>query len=362
MKKPTQRQNEKGFALIWTYVVLVGLMIMLSGFYASSAAEMKHAAFSTDGLKAFYLAESAIDRKLVELSNNNTGSFSQQFGSGTLQAAYDVNTKMITATGTYGGMTRTLTAIAENSSLTNLPPGVKAGLSVPAALTVIQAMVIDGREHNPQGGLTSDPGTYGIAFGEEPVLDGDILPRIGGLGYAPAYPVPPEAKLLLDPAQIEDLMSPEAVLGLEPGDLDPYKHTVPPSEPLDNEIYYYSPFIIPSVVVDIDLGGGSGILIVGNSTQSQWVEFSGDFTGLIICNNCMFDVKATVIGALVSVNPNVSEIHGPIGSALWDFAKVKFSTEVLLDLLNLLDRPPEWTLKHWSDGANSGFNRLNASS
>ncbi len=355
--------NNKGMALIWTYLVAFFLMIMLSGFYATGGGELKQAAKTASDIQAFYLAEAGVDKKLVELNSANTSPIGNTtLGSGSFSVSYDTNTKTITSTGNYGGVSRTVTAVAETSG-NNMPPGVKGALTAPSQLFVILGIVIDGREHDSLGNLTGAPGTYGISYGAEPTFDGWIFPQIGGNGAAPDQPVPSQAKFDMEAEDSADCVSPLAVFGL-PADstlLNSYKHTSAPSQPLNNQIYFFTPTKTGSIfnpAATINLGGGSGILIVDKASgHDSWVRFRGEFTGLVICNNCKFDANTQITGAVISVDTQKGDIMGanPGQYDLEDYARILYSSEVLENLPPIagVTNESETTIKDWIDHQNT---------
>ena len=360
------KNNESGFALIWSYLVTASLVVMAGSFYSTSNNDLTMTIKSSSSIQAFFLAESGIDKKLVELEDGNANNISSTtYGGGTYQVTYDSTNSIITSVGTFGGVSRTVTAAVEVPG-DDIPPGVKASLTVPSQVVVILGMTIDGREHDTQGNLTGDPGTYGMAYGAEPSFDGWVYPKIGGNGYVPDQaPVPAEAKYDMDAEESADAATPEAVLGLPAGStlLNQYKSTSVPSSALNNQIYYYTP-TTPGTATNpaatVNLNNGSGILIVNNTSSNSWVKFSGTFTGLIVCNNCKFDQYAKVIGAVVSVNPGTAWFHG--GTPTWlnpddesKFSKILYSTEVLENLPAIAgaQNNSDVSIKHWIDNQNT---------
>lgn len=359
--------NEKGFALIWMSVVALMLLALMGSFCGIHAGELKQATTQISQVQAFYLAESGIDHMLYKLNDGDTSGIAQtSFGNGTYQVLYNAGTKTITSTGIYGGVTRTVTTVVQGNPNSG-PPGVKASVTAPSRAFVILGIIMDGREHDSSGNLTGAPGTYGLAFGDDPTFDGWVMPKIGGNGYAPAQPVPDAAKLHLNDSQVADAASPETVLGLPPSStlLNQYKSTSPPSAPLNNQIYYYtptSPGSLLSPAATINMAGGSGILIVNNTNKNSWVKLRGEFTGLVVCNNCIFEENTEITGAVTSVDPVQGDFWGPL-TTLDHYAEINYSSEVLQNLPPIAGAPPAAgvTVKHWIDNQNSA-GRLTASS
>lgn len=357
--------NEGGFALIWTNLVALVLLALLGGFCGMHLSGLQQSNKVISDIQAFYLAESGIDHMLYQLNAGDTTSIDQtSFGNGTYQVVYDDDTHLVTSTGTYGGITRTVTALVSDSA-EQMPPGVKAAVTAPSRAFVIRSLIIDGREHDVNGNLTGEPGTYGLAYGDDPTFDGWVLPQIGGNGYAPAQPVPAEAKLLMDDSETVDVASPETVLGLPASStlLNPYKAEFPPTAPLDNQIYYFVPHsagTAASPSATINLGGGSGILIISNPAQNSWVALDGAFKGLIVCNNCIFNDGTVINGAVTSVDPVQGDLYGPpirlFDPSTWDdHANINYSSEVLENLPPIAGAPSGGgtTIEHWIDNQNT---------
>ncbi len=365
MKRLINQTNEKGMALLWVCFIIFGLAVLISSSYAATSVEARNSLTSVSELQAFYLAEAALDRKIAELKLNNTAAISStSLGNGTYSALYDASTKKITATGTYGGTTRTTTAVVNIGQ--SLPPGVKASMTGASQLMLLAGLLSDGREHNTSGSLTGNPGTYGMAYGSDPSFDGLVLPKVGGNGIAPSQPVNPAAKLLLTGQDLADTQSVNAVMGL-PSDstaLNSYKSTSAPSSVLNNQIYYYTPTSSGNVlfpVASIDLGTsanpGTGILIVDNTSHDSWVHLAGHFKGLVICNNCIFQKASSVTGGLVSVDTNTGWIIGGIDFTPTEseFTKIRYSPDILRNLPAIGGGGglQTVTVKNWIDNKNT---------
>lgn len=336
-------EGQKGFALVWAYLVIFTLAIMLGGFFGTSNVAIKNSTLTSDEIQAFYLAEAGIDKKITEVTSGNTSNVaSTALGGGSYSALYDSSTKTITATGTFNGSSRTLTAVLNGASQ-SIPPGVKGGVTTFNTMALVGLVTIDGREHDSSGALTGETGTYGMAYGNANSYDGWALPKIGGNGFAPAQnPVPPSAKRLMGSAEAADAATVNSVFGLPSNStaLDAYKSTSAPSV-LSNQVYYYTPtssgnIFNPLVVTLSDLSNsssyGSGILIVDGFSNGTVVKFKGKFKGLILCNVCYMDERSQVVGAVIPVQPYIGAIKGPITTDNSRKASIDFSTEVLQNL------------------------------
>ncbi|MBI3999929.1 MAG: hypothetical protein HY351_04870, partial [Candidatus Omnitrophica bacterium] len=285
----TYLKNEKGVILIWFYLLVVMLIITSGSLFALSFQESQLTAIDQSRNKAFYLAEAGIDWKLKELRSGTTpatpsfaeGNFSvsycQSTASGTTPApaapcAYD-QPDMIISSGTVSGITKTIVAVI----LKQKPPGAKAGITSEGNMSFNGNIAVDGRDHDANGNLTGDPGTYGASSGGIVTQSGSS--DIGGNGFVPTSPA--------NPASIQQnadnpFTTPEELLGLEAGSLDQYKTSTPPSEMPFNGIVYYTgdSWIAPDFGTDAD--PSTGILIVHNAAGNALLKnVHGTFKGII---------------------------------------------------------------------------------
>ncbi|MBI4388364.1 MAG: hypothetical protein HY582_04920 [Candidatus Omnitrophica bacterium] len=361
-----KNHGERGFALVWSYLVVTMMTIMTAAYYSMNAVELKQLTTDASQIQALYLADSGVDQMIQQIKSGNYNAIGDtNLGNGSFTVTeYDPETGLITATGTVDGMTRTVTAVVEVPSGSSTPPGVKASVTAPQQLAVLLGLRIDGNDHDSGGTANGGSGTYGIAYGATPSFDGLVLPKIGGNGYAPAQPVPSGAKKLMSAEEQTDVQTPETILGLASNStaLNTYKSSSTPSSALNNSIYYYTPSSTGNVLVpaaSINLNGGSGILIVNNNSSNSWVNFSGSFTGLIICNNARFSTNTSITGAVVSAGTN-SAMVGPLTFSQSNYAKINYSEEVLENLPPISGVNQESqtvTVKNWADNQN-GADRL----
>lgn len=359
------QNNEKGMALLWVCFIIFGLAVLISSSYATASIEARNMLSSVSEMQSFYLAEAALDKKIAELKVGNTAAVSTtSLGNGTYSATYDASSKKITATGTYGGLTRTVTAVVDLAQ--SMPKGVKASMTGASQLMLLAGLYIDGREHNSSGSLTGAPGTYGMAYGADPSFDGLVLPKVGGNGIAPSQPVNPSTKLLLTGQDLADTQSVNAVFGLPSGStaLNGYKSTSAPSSTLNNQIYYYTPassgnVLFPAANINLGTSGtpGTGILIIDNTSHDSWVRLEGHFKGLVVCNNCIFDKGSSVTGGLVSVDTNTGWVIGgidftPVES---EFTDIRYSPDILKNLpaISGASGTQTVTVEKWIDNKNS---------
>jgi len=365
LKTMNNQNNEKGMALLWVCFLIFGLAILISSSYAASSVEMRNSFRTINEIQAFYLAESGLDKKITEVKAGNTANInSTSLGNGTYAVTYDTNTKKVTSTGTYGGSTRTVTATLNVGA--NIPPGVKASMTGSSALMLVAGLISDGREHDTSGALTGNPGTYGMAYGANPSFDGLILPKVGGNGIAPSQPVNAAAKQLLTGQNLADVQNINTVLGLPSTStaLNAYKSTSPPSTTLNNQIYYYSPsnsgnvlFPAASINMGTVANPGTGILIIDNANHDSWVNLSGNFKGLVICDNCIFDRNSAITGGLLSVDTNTGWF---VGSIDWsptesEFTDIKYAPDILKNLPAIAGGTggSTVTVKNWIDNNNA---------
>lgn len=346
--------NEKGIALVWAYLMSVFLLTVLTGFYSYSMWDVKNMSIELLKPQAFFLAEAAIDKKLSEIRSGNTAALNTTTltGVGTYQAGYDPATKIVTGTGTAGGVTSTVSVKLSNSSDGGVP-GVQGALNVNANANINDYLVIDGRNHDVSGNYINDNnGLAGISFYGSTVLNLFSV-KVGGYTIAPTLsPINPLSVLYRSDNSTNNSLA--AVFGFnDESALEPYKHSTPPGNPLNNEVYYYN-LTDKNQTISISLNNGSGILIVHDSDSSTTARFTGNFKGLIICDHCTF-LSSTIIGAVVALNPN-SALNGlPNGSYSGKspaFSQILYSKDVIdsLPTFGVISSLVNMRVQSWTTG------------
>jgi len=331
-----ERLNQRGIALIWVYLLSAFLTTMIYSFYSLSIWQVKtDVVDSSAEIQAFYLAESAVDDIYKDINDliaagsepEDPINISGDFGADkTYTASYDPETGIVNAIGTAsvgnGSIIKKLFTKIIIGTPYDIPPGVQAGVTAASAVELTGLLVIDGRNHSPDGEVIED-GISGIAYYQdaaEPIYDDYV--SIGGPSNSPNEPGGEEP---VDPTSILAinsngyLLSPEAVFGLTEGDFNTYKNSMPPSSTV-NGIYYYEAPQGSGGSVSFSLGDtenpGSGVIVIDNvNNPSMSVGISGSFNGILIVRNGNFNLEAgtVVAGALVNVSASNStvSISGP---------------------------------------------------
>lgn len=321
--------------LIWFCLLITVLLITSGAIYGVSFQESRLVQIEKYRNQAFYLAEAGVDRKLQEIRVGNTNSIlSTAFSDGTYAVTYDVNSKLITATGTYNGVSRIIKAKVNQS----FPPGVKGAITAAGDVSFNGSIVVDGRDHDISGTVTGT-GTYGVSSGGTVNQGGSAT--IGGNGFAPADPA--------NPAAIQEnasgaTSSPETALGLDTGSLDAYKTSTTPTFPMSGIVYYTGDSMIAP-----DFGTAenpsTGILIIHNTAGTALLKnVHGNFRGLIICDDLVHINGDAVITGGVILQKSTGNTVGN-GNA-----HVNYSSNVLSDL-----PISDFEIVSWEDTNNTAY-------
>lgn len=315
-----RHKNEKGAILIWFYLLITVLLITGGSLYALAFQESRIVAIEQARNNAFYLAEAGLDRKLEEIRNSNTTNIASTNinapnpASGSYSVTYDVSAKQVQSTGTFGGISRTVTAVTAAIP----PPGAKAAITSEGDISFSGSIKVDGRNYDASGNLTGDPGTYGASAGGTVTQSGSS--DIGGNGFEPASPANPAA--IEENATGNTYTTPEELLGVAVGSLDSYKTSTPPATPFNGIVYFTGDSWIAPDLGD-DSNPSTGILIVHNATNNALLKnIHGTFKGLIIADDLVqINGDAVVLGALIAKTSTGTTGNGS--------AVVKYSLEIL---------------------------------
>ncbi len=327
--------NEKGMVLIWFFLLITILLITSGAIYGVSFQESRLVQIEKYRNQAFYLAEAGLDKKLQEIRIGNTTNISNtSFSVGAYDVTYDANTKLITATGIYNGVSRIVKAKINKT----FPPGVKGAITAAGNVSFNGSIVVDGRDHDSLGTVTGT-GTYGVSSGGTVNQGGSAM--IGGNGFAPADPA--------NPATIQQnasgtAVNPEEALGLASGSLDAYKTSTLPTLPMSGIVYYTGDsWIAP------DFGTAenpsTGILIVHNAAGTALLKnIHGNFRGVIICDDLVhINGDAVVTGGVILQKSSGNTVGN--GNA-----HVNYSLNVLSDL-----PLSHYEIVSWEDTNNTAY-------
>jgi len=108
---PMKELNNKGVALISSYFVLTILFALTVGFTITTIGELKQANIYRDATRAYWLAESGVNRFLQDTSLLDGGNQNYNLGGNTVTLSKDdtdPQERIVTSTGTIGGLTRTI--------------------------------------------------------------------------------------------------------------------------------------------------------------------------------------------------------------------------------------------------------------
>lgn len=107
----------KGFAIIYTLVIMTLILLIISTFFIIAYNQSAAASTAANSIKAYYIAEAGITKKFMELRGGNTSSLSESFTiSSGETGSYSVSVTLIMgglfqtyrldSTGTYKGLTK----------------------------------------------------------------------------------------------------------------------------------------------------------------------------------------------------------------------------------------------------------------
>ncbi|MBI4231307.1 MAG: hypothetical protein HY608_10765 [Planctomycetes bacterium] len=312
------RQGCRGSTLLVAVVAMIGLSAACLAYYGLTNVHASENANRESLARAMTIAEAGANASVRAIANGETGNLGvTEFDDGQYEVAVTDNgdnTYTLRATGTYASASRTIEVDVATPSLSAI---VRGAITARASIDTLGSLIVDGRDYNAAGVLV-DAGTYGISTPGD--FDQGGSSKIGGQGAAPARPALPNSyEEFADPPYPS---TPEEVFGLAEGDLDSIKTDVPPTFPLDNEIYYYTGDLIDATIE------GSGILIVHNDTGTALLKNlqGGLFTGIIIADDIQH-IHNDILGAIMHLSDTSSGNCIGNGSG-----RVRYSSEVIAAL------------------------------
>lgn len=239
----------------------------------------------------------------------------------------------------------TSNAVVNFRSVGFVPPPVKAAISTNNPSQAQGTITIDGRDHDRNGNLISNSGTYGIWTTQTHVQTGSA--KIGGTGdtsvdYAPSKPGNPA---IIKTGQVwpggypdsPDKLMGGASKGFPEGTLKNIAISgVYGSQYVTNPASLTLPFsgvtYIEANLMDGKDISGSGILVVHNGSTTALLQSpDGTFKGLIIADDVYKLHCDLIIGAVVSLTPSPPAGH-TIGNSN---GFVLFSREVIKDVTEM---------------------------
>lgn len=316
------KNNHQGSALLIS-IMFIALLTMLAGSYLNMITDAGTGTqFMQNTSQAFYAAEAGVHRLMDQMNNGGSASVSGTLAntsfSSSYSASYDSSNIVSTASvaTNAGTATRTVTVRVKT-----MPTYVRGAVTANGDAIVKNNAILDGRDHDANGNLTGDAGTYGVS--STGTVTEQNSGTIGGNGNAPANPA--IASSYQQNASALSGTNPWDLLGVTKTWFDGHvaNTTTAPTTPFSG-ITYYTPK--NGKWMNADLNGSSGILIVHNSDgDAQLKDFTGTFKGLIISDEFMQagDFPGTVVGAVMITN-----LEKQLGGSL----NVKYSSSVLTSL------------------------------
>jgi hypothetical protein len=362
--------GKRGIALIWVYMVAAFFSTMLVSLYGLNVTKMRLGMHDADKIQAFYLAETGMDMKMVELRTGNFDAIPETDfnGVGTYEVSYNQATGLLTSTGrTSTGLESTVSARTYLTPITPTPV-IMGAVTFGNKGIVRNTLEVDGNERAwsgtgdeydsrcfvdgvPLSLCATKPGVmYNIrnfcapGMGGGPVCfqlgkdSGALDPLIGGNKNAPAFPY--AAGAVQSSVFEVPVEKPEQSFWPENDGLRNFQtQTIPIS--LSNEIKWY--VIQPcenesDPPVRITMGTHddpwTGILIIYNDQAlSEPVELAGVINGLVVAGEKLILVdEAVILGALILVDDEESTLEGPVSQTLGSYGRVYYNKTVIDNL------------------------------
>lgn len=393
--------SDKGIALPISLMVLLLLSIQGLTFLILSATESTITSNKINRAQAFAITEAGIEHARRELLTANVnailagnpplvsftaGGQNVSFAGGTYSVTVRNNTTAIgaipadpggpnndtddilvlTSTGSLGNATSSIEAIVQGPLLN--APGATGAVTANGPIKTNGSITIDGRDHDMNGNLIADTGTYGI-FTASTYLQGGSS-KVGGtehpddqtsLDHAPAKPGDPS--VIVENYSGPMATTPDEVMGYSANGtlkskaqsgVNGSQYVTDPANltfPLSGVTYVELP---PGVVWNpVNLADSTGILVVHNSAGNAVIKninpsgpSCGCFRGLIIADDIVH-IHTKIIGAIVSLTPGPS-MGNVIGNGN---GQVLYSSEALANAIEGI-APQSYTILSWREVGN----------
>jgi Tfp pilus assembly protein PilX len=356
-------KNRGGYILF--VLLLIGTLIFIIALvtFYSMRNSMKTAGTKRTNVCAFNIAEAGNDHGLAQLRGKlampvaNTAITildSVQFGKETCQGSYTVrcssntakDTLWLRSRGIAGNQSVTIQVVCSRYSVfSKMTFAPTAAISARTDVKTTGNIIIDGRDWDSTGARTIGNGVYGVSTCRTFENDQGTS-SVGGNGNEPPQKGEAENSVEQHADSMNFPRTPEEVLGLSQGSLDPYIVNSLPSMPFHGIVYLNTS---GSVSFDkYDLSGSSGILIVHDSSNHSGTGTAtmdgvhGNFKGIIISDRInQLNSNGEIYGAIIALSQlTFKDIFGN-GNP-----KVRYSSQVLQNLLNYVDQN---SLKYYID-------------
>jgi hypothetical protein len=361
MEKCTDR-NREGYILF--VMLIVGAIVFAIALvtYSSLRASLRNAGTRRTDVCAFTIAEAGKEHGIAQLraklarpiaNGSATILDSVHFGRAECRGEYSVrcssnagrDTVWLRSRGSAGGKSAAIGVVCLRYSIfSKLAFTPTAAISSRSAVETFGNITIDGRDWDSTGSRVIGPGLYGVSTcrtfrdqgsasvggnGNPPVNNGQAAGSVNQLADSTNFP-----------------KTPEAVLGVSKGFLDPYIVTSLPTPPFHGIVYLNTNREISFTAYD--LAGSSGILIVHDSSNHSGTgtatmrEVHGDFKGIIIADKIdHLNSNEYVYGAIVALSEYTSSNIFGNGNPY-----VRYCSQVLQNLFNYVE---ESKIKYYVD-------------
>jgi hypothetical protein len=356
-------KNSDGYILIALLIIGVLVCTIALITFTSMRNSLKSAGSKRVNTCAFNIAEAGKEHALAQLrgkivvpiADSSIGILNNvQFGKETCLGAYTVRCSSNTAKnklwlrsqGGAGNQSVKIEVVCNRYSIiSKLAFKPEGAVNARAVVQTTGNITIDGRDWDSSGSATVGNGVYGVSTCRTFENDKGAS-SVGGNGNAP----PAKGEAANSVKQFADSVNfpktPEEVLGVAPGFLDPYIVNTLPPLPFHGIVYLNTSANIS--FNSNNLAGSSGILIVHDSSNHSGTGTGtmdgvhGDFKGIIIADRFnQLNSNGNMYGAIVALSQiSLKDIFGN------GTPKVRYSSQVLQNLLNYVDQT---TLKYYID-------------
>ena len=244
----------------------------------------------------------------------------------------------------YDGIAKSVTVIIQVPQNENFPPGVKGAISTNNEVLTSGTLTVDGRDHDLNGNLTGNPGTYGIWSTGDLTRQGSsaIGGYNSGTNYAPSST--PNANSYAEEQPGGYPSTPDSVMGGTPNGFPPGTLKTIAQSGFNGSQYVTNPNYLTyplSGVTYVEIPSGSswissnidgtGILVIHNSASNAIIknENIGQFKGILIADD-IIHIHTTIIGAIIGLTTHPSEGNS-IGNGS---GNVLYSRQAIMNAMN----------------------------
>ena len=355
MKRISTSGKESGATLVLVIVIAALAAIIAFVTFKSTIMSSKKTGSQRQAAVALNIAEAGKERAIARIKggylpplNQNDNLYTNEaFGAGSYSVSCSTGaTRDTFRIRSYGTASSIVKGIEILFKKTGLPPitlsGILGAITCRDSVEFTGNFLTDGRDHNSDGSLNGEAGTYAISSAG--VVDASGSSNFGGNGCEPpkkgSCPGALQEKIDTTDDDLKIAATPEEALGVPAGSLDQFKcekdHTYSGSG-----IWY-----INGDAGSVKFDNASGIIIVHSTTGTADLKVGGHstFKGLIITDNLNKLVGGcTIIGAIMMLGTTT-------GKAGAGTADVLYSQDILDSISTYSGSPTaSYTVLSWRE-------------